>query len=142
MHDSAPDALGGQVLPSLERLGSTFPIVNHDRRVGSLHLPDVVRDDEIEVCLLQEGEGLLLQLCRPNPGLGLEADEGVLRVLSEGREDLRRGFQLQGDRPPPARDLARRLARSEIGDRRGHDADVRLRPRRELGEIRKKYGVR
>src|SRR3972149_10975036 len=102
MRNCAPDSLGGEGLRTLERVGPPLAIDDEDGRLVPLDLRDIVRDDEVEVRLLQECEGFLHQLRWPHVSLRLEAHEGALRVLPECREDLRGRLEFAADRPPAA----------------------------------------
>src|SRR3989454_12017305 len=84
----------------------SLAVEDRNRRRVPLDLGDVVRHDEVDVRLFDEGHRTRLQVRLADARFRLEADQGLLRALAEPIEDLGRWLQVQTQNPIAARDLA------------------------------------
>src|SRR5213594_2296659 len=126
MEDGPPHPLGREGLRPFERLRATLAVEDRNRRRVPLDLGDVVRHDEVDVRLFDEGHRTRLPVRLADARFRLEADQGLLRALAEPIEALGRWLQVQTQNPIAARDLAGFLRRREVRYRGRDDADVRV----------------
>src|SRR5213594_1452094 len=128
MEDGPPHPLGREGLRTFERLRPTLAVEDRDGGRVPLDLGDVVRHDEVDVRLFDEGHRARLQVRLADARLRLEPHKGLLCALAKPIEDLGRRLQVQTQDAIAARDLAGLFFRGrEIRDRGGDDADVRIR---------------
>src|SRR5207245_7095004 len=95
MAPAPPHPLGREGLRPFERLRATLAVEDRNRRRVPLDLGDVVRHDEVDVRLFDEGHRTRLQVRLADARFRLEADQGLLRALAEPIDDLVRWLQVQ-----------------------------------------------
>src|SRR5438093_6577367 len=105
MEDCPPHPLCRERLRPFEGLGATLPVEDRDGRRVALDLRDIVRDDEVDVRLLDEGHRARFQFRLADTGFRFEAHEGLLRTLAKPIEDLGRRLQVQAQDAIAARAL-------------------------------------